>query len=71
MMVARDFAPLGRIVQSRKDFKLIREMASRKGHGKLPMVGRYLELMENAIEAGEGDLDNAAVLKAIARIARS
>ncbi len=70
-MVAEDFAPLGRITQSRKDFALIRDMGARNGHPHLPMVDRYLALMDNAIEAGEGDLDNAAVFKAIARIAKS
>jgi 3-hydroxyisobutyrate dehydrogenase-like beta-hydroxyacid dehydrogenase len=71
MMVARDFKPLGRIVQSQKDFNLIREMAARNGHGQLPMVGRYLDLMENAVCAGEGDLDNSAVLLAVERVAKS
>ena len=71
MMVARDFKPLGRIVQSQKDFNLIREMAARNGHGQLPMVGRYLDLMDNAVGAGEGDLDNSAVLLAVERVAKS
>ena len=71
MMVARNFAPLGRISQSHKDFALIRDMAARGGHGNLPMVGRYLDLMVNADEAGEGDLDNSAVLLAIARMAKT
>ena len=71
MMVSRDFAPLGRIAQSRKDFDLIRDMAARGGRPSLPMVGRYLELMANAEEAGEGDLDNSAVLLAIARMAKT
>ena len=53
-MVSRDFAPLGRITQSHKDFRLIREMALRNGHGNLPMVDCYLKLMANADQAGEG-----------------
>lgn len=71
MMVARDFAPLGRISQSQKDFRLIRDMAKRGGRGNLPMVGRYLELMADAEDAGEGDLDNSAVLLAISRMAKT
>ena len=71
MMVARNFKPLGRIVQSQKDFQLIRETAARKGYGRLPMVDRYLDLMENAMNAGEGDLDNSAVLLAVEREAQS
>ena len=70
LMVARDFTPLGRITQSKKDFALIREMASRHGYGQLPMVGRYLEMMQNAQEAGQGDLDNSAVLLAVERMAK-
>lgn len=70
MMVARDFTPLGRITQSHKDFKLIEEIGARHGHGSLPMVARYLDLMENAEQSGDGDLDNAAVLLAIERMAK-
>jgi len=71
MMVARDFAPLGRIAQSQKDFKLIREMAARNGHGKMPMVNRYLEVMENAENAGNSDFDNSAVFLAVSRMAKA
>ena len=69
MMVARDFTPLGRIAQSQKDFKLIHEMAGRNGSGNMPMVNRYLEIMENAEQAGESDLDNSAVFLAVSRMA--
>ena len=71
MMVARDFTPLGRIAQSQKDFKLIQEMAARNGHSNIPMVNRYLEVMENAEHAGDSDLDNSAVFLAISRMAES
>lgn len=71
LMVARDFTPLGRITQSQKDFALIRDMAARNGHGHLPMVARYLEMMDNAQSAGEGDLDNSAVFLAIERMAKN
>ena len=71
LMVARDFTPLGRIAQSQKDFKLIHEMAARNGHANLPMVNRYLEVMENAERAGDGDLDNSAVFLAVSRMAKS
>ena len=71
MMVARDFTPLGRIAQSQKDFKLIREMAARNGHGNLPMVNRYLEVMKNAERAGDSDLDNSAVFLAVSRMAKA
>ena len=70
LMVARDFAPLGRLSQSKKDFMLIREMAARNGYGRLPMVARYLDMMENAEAAGQGDLDNSAVFLAAQRMAK-
>ncbi len=69
-MVARDFAPLGRISQSRKDFELIRDIAGRADAGNLPLVARYLDLMRDAEDAGEGGIDNAGVLLAIERMAR-
>jgi len=71
MMVERDFTPLGRIAQSLKDFRLIQEIAARNGHGKLPMVNRYLEVMTNADEAGDSDLDNSAVFLAVSRMAKA
>ncbi len=71
MMVARDFTPLARIAQSQKDFKLIREMAARNGHGNMPMVNRYLAVMENAEQAGDSDLDNSAVFLAVSRMAKA
>lgn len=71
MMVARDFTPLGRISQSHKDFKLIRDMAARNDHGGLPMVDRYLAILENSEAAGESNLDNSGVLHAVSRIAKA
>jgi 3-hydroxyisobutyrate dehydrogenase-like beta-hydroxyacid dehydrogenase len=71
MMVARDFKPLGRISQNHKDFKLIRDMGARNDCGDLPMVDRYLAILENAEVAGEGDLDNSGVLLAVSRLARA
>ncbi len=65
-MVDRDFSPQGRIVQSAKDFTLIRDSASAAGQG-LPFTETYLAMMQDALDQGEGDLDNAAVLLPIAR----
>ncbi|MEM6634638.1 MAG: NAD(P)-dependent oxidoreductase [Pseudomonadota bacterium] len=70
MMVKRDFTPLGRIAQSHKDFRLIRDMAERHGHGAMPMVNRYLEVMADADEAGDSDKDNSAVFLAVSRMAQ-
>ncbi|MEP1209546.1 MAG: NAD(P)-dependent oxidoreductase [Rhizobiaceae bacterium] len=65
-MVARDFQPLGRITQSAKDFGLIYDTAKSVGQG-LPMTERYLEVVGDNIEQGEGDLDNCAVMLALER----
>lgn len=66
LMVAREFHAQGRIAQSAKDFRLIRDMGERHGQG-LPLAERYLALMEDNLGHGEGDLDNSAVLLAIER----
>jgi 3-hydroxyisobutyrate dehydrogenase-like beta-hydroxyacid dehydrogenase len=65
-MVAREFSPLGRVTQSAKDFGLIYDQAIQAGQG-LPMAQRYLEVVGRSIAAGEGDLDNSAVLLEIER----
>jgi len=65
-MVSRDFTPLGRVTQSAKDFGLIYKQAVAAGQG-LPMAQRYLEVLADSLENGEGDLDNSAVLLAIER----
>jgi 3-hydroxyisobutyrate dehydrogenase-like beta-hydroxyacid dehydrogenase len=65
-MVAGDFAPEGRVVQSAKDFGLI--IGAAEGAGvRLPFAGAYLAAMENLIAAGEGELDNAAIIRALER----
>ncbi|MBH0238812.1 NAD(P)-dependent oxidoreductase [Methylobrevis albus] len=63
MMVEGRFAPQGRIVQSAKDFALI----AATGGDRLPFAALYGTLMAEAIAAGDGDLDNAAVIRAIRR----
>ena len=46
-------------------------MGARNDCGDLPMVDRYLAILENAEVAGEGDLDNSGVLLAVSRLARA
>lgn len=67
-MVTRDFTPLGRVTQSAKDFGLIYDQAIKAGQG-LPMAQRYLEVVGRSLAAGEGELDNSAVLLEIERTA--
>jgi 3-hydroxyisobutyrate dehydrogenase-like beta-hydroxyacid dehydrogenase len=66
LMARKEFYPQGRIVQSAKDFALIRTKATAKGQG-LPFTETYLAMMHDAIEHGEGELDNSAILLPIAR----
>lgn len=63
-MVDRDFAPLGRIAQSAKDFELIHGIAKSSGQ-HLPFAKTYLDMMNLCIQNDGADLDNAAVLLAI------
>ncbi len=66
LMAQRDFHPQGRIRQSAKDFTLIRDGATAAGQG-LPFAQTYLAMMQDALQQGEGDLDNSAILLPIAR----
>ena len=66
LMAARSFEPLGRIVQSHKDFSLIAQKAADAGQG-LPFTQTYLAMMQDAVDQGEGDLDNSAILLSIER----
>ncbi len=66
MMVARRFEAQGRISQSAKDFGLIREIARTSGQ-HLPFAETYAAMMADCLRNSEGDLDNAAVILAIAR----
>ncbi len=66
LMVARDFVPQGRVSQSAKDFNLMRDAALACGQ-RLPFTDLYLTMMQDCIDHGEADLDNAAIIKALAR----
>lgn len=66
LMVADDFRPQGRVTQSAKDFGLILQLAGAAGRD-LPFARTYLDQMQDCIAAGEGDLDNAAIILAIRR----
>ncbi|MGJ8595037.1 NAD(P)-dependent oxidoreductase [Sulfitobacter sp.] len=66
LMVNRTFDPQGRIAQSNKDFELIADKAAQTGQG-LPFTKTYLDMMQDALAHGEGDLDNSAILLPIER----
>jgi 3-hydroxyisobutyrate dehydrogenase-like beta-hydroxyacid dehydrogenase len=63
-MVVGDFAPEGRVVQSAKDFGLILGAAGRAGV-RLPFAEVYVSAMKRLIAAGDGELDNAAIIRAL------
>ena len=65
-MVDGDFAPHGFVAQSLKDFTLMAEQARRVGQ-RLPLADTYTDLMKGCVAHGEGELDNAAVIKEIRR----
>ena len=61
LMVERDFAPRSRVRQHLKDVELMLDAARHAGMG-LPFSETHARLMREAVAAGEGDLDNAAIL---------
>ena len=65
-MIARDFAPHGKIAQSHKDFSLILAAAHAAGQ-ELPLAAVYRALMQGCIDHGEADWDNSAIIEEIRR----
>ena len=65
-MLKGDFSPQGYVTQSLKDFSLMLEQARRLKQ-RLPLGEVYKSLMEGCIAAGEGELDNSAVIREIRR----
>ena len=65
-MIAGDFSAQGRVAQSTKDARLMIEAATAAGQD-LPLGRTYLDILEKAIAAGDGDLDNSAVMREIQR----
>jgi 3-hydroxyisobutyrate dehydrogenase-like beta-hydroxyacid dehydrogenase len=65
-MIAGDFTAQGRLVQSTKDARLMVEAATAAGQD-LPLGRAYLDILEKSILAGDGDLDNSAVMREIRR----
>jgi 3-hydroxyisobutyrate dehydrogenase-like beta-hydroxyacid dehydrogenase len=66
MMVSGDFTPQSRIRQHLKDVTLMLQAAGSVGQ-KLPLTQTHAALMRSAIAAGDGDLDNAAIIQQIRR----
>jgi 3-hydroxyisobutyrate dehydrogenase-like beta-hydroxyacid dehydrogenase len=68
-MLRGDFTVQGRLAQHRKDVDIILRYG-RKLHQGLPLSSVHLEVLDAAIAAGEGELDNAAVIREIRRRSR-
>ena len=65
-MIRGDFAPEGRVTQHLKDVHLILEQAER-ARQRLPLLEVHADVLEACVRAGEGDLDNSAVIEGIRR----
>lgn len=66
MMVSENFAPQSRIRQHLKDVHIMLAMA-KDAQQDLPLSQTHAKLMQNAIQAGDGELDNAAIIQQIRR----
>ena len=66
MMVNEDFAPQSRIRQHLKDVDLMLDNGRRSGQ-RLPLSEAHATLMRAAVAAGDGELDNAAILRQLRR----
>lgn len=62
LMVADDYAPRSRIRQHLKDVDLMLRSAGDAGQA-LPFSELHARLLREAVDAGDGDLDNAAILR--------
>jgi 3-hydroxyisobutyrate dehydrogenase-like beta-hydroxyacid dehydrogenase len=65
-MVAGDFSPHGRIMQTIKDIQLTLEQAGRRGQ-QLPLGETYASLVTGCAAHGEGEWDNCAVIQELRR----
>ena len=62
-MIHGDFTPQARLSQHLKDVRLILSEAARAG-ASTPLSMAHKSLLESAVEAGCGDLDNSAIIRA-------
>jgi 3-hydroxyisobutyrate dehydrogenase-like beta-hydroxyacid dehydrogenase len=63
-MVERNYVPESRMRQHRKDVALMQRVAARTGFD-LPLTRAHAALLDAAIAAGHGELDNAAIVEAL------
>lgn len=65
-MLDGDFTAQARLRQHHKDVSIILKYSEKLGQ-ELPLSKVHLDVLEKAIEAGDGDLDNSAVIREIER----
>jgi len=65
-MLDGDFTAQARLRQHHKDVSIILKYTEKLGQ-ELPLSRVHLDVLEKAIEAGDGDLDNSAVIREIER----
>jgi 3-hydroxyisobutyrate dehydrogenase-like beta-hydroxyacid dehydrogenase len=65
-MLARDFAPEGRVRQTLKDARLMLDQARAVGQ-RLPLLEIHADVLEACLRAGAGDRDNSIVIEEIER----
>jgi 3-hydroxyisobutyrate dehydrogenase-like beta-hydroxyacid dehydrogenase len=65
-MLDSDFTAQARLRQHHKDVSIILEYSEKLGQA-LPLSRAHLDILKKAIEAGDGDLDNSAVIREIER----
>jgi 3-hydroxyisobutyrate dehydrogenase-like beta-hydroxyacid dehydrogenase len=65
-MIAREYAPEGRVRQTLKDVHLMLEHAQARGQ-QLPALQVNAEVLEACVRHGDGDLDNCNVIEEIRR----
>lgn len=70
LMVSGNFEPQSRIRQHLKDVDLMLGSAAAAGQA-LPLSETHARLMRDAIEAGDGELDNAAIVRQLRRERRT
>ncbi|MBL8348262.1 MAG: NAD(P)-dependent oxidoreductase [Rubrivivax sp.] len=68
-MVQGDFAPQSRIHQHLKDVRLMLAGAEAAGQ-RLPLTETHAALLQAAVASGDGDLDNAAIVRQLRREVR-
>jgi len=68
-MLRGDFAPQSKVTQHHKDLRIILECAAKAGQ-ELPLATLHKEILERAMETGEGDLDTSVVLQVLRRMRR-